>query len=605
MASRAEPFPFEHGVTDLVATYRAAQREISAQVIAAVKAGNLERAQARRLQLARLLALLDQIGAQTEPIARRLVAEAHAQGAAATVTQLGASVAPEIPGAFAGISREAVAALQDAMVGRLRDSRLTVGRQAQDVYATAGRRAALRAILGAEGSPQAAARQLAQDLQRDKDIARLVKDSRGAVGFVDKAGKRWSMDTYAEMVVRTTTRQAVVRGQVDRMASHGVNLARVSTHSSSCPICIPLEGKLISLDGTVSEYQGEPVADSSSLPPFHPNCFVPDTKVSGVHDGVLSRAYEGEVVRIDVASGHHFTCTPNHPVLTQRGWVAAGDLDQSDNLLRCRDMKAAMARVGVDPHDYMEPTPIGEVAEALPVILREMPVAAEDFHGDGGGSEVYVVHAHGKLGHGLEAEVTEHGCEGDLVTALVLAGLGLHADGASLQVGDGAFHAADGGVCPLHARHAAAHLHTGAMQAVLDRAPGASELRGDGFGAQSFGVQADAVLGRRHVIADGMTDAAAAGAQGDASIDESGAHPVALDPAGARDLHVRLAGLIAPDGVRSVNRSWFRGHVANLTTPSGWYFAEGLIVHNCRHTIYPVVAAVDATRERMAANAAG
>ena len=79
-------------------------------------------------------------------------------------------------------------------------------------------------------------------------------------------------ELYAEMVVRTTTRQAVVQGQVDRMASHGVNLARVSTHSSSCPICIPLEGKLISLDGTVSEYQGEPVADSSSLPPLHPNC---------------------------------------------------------------------------------------------------------------------------------------------------------------------------------------------------------------------------------------------------------------------------------------------------------------------------------------------
>ena len=167
MASRAEPFPFEHGVTDLIQTFRAAQREIAAQVIAAVKAGNLERAASRRLQLASLLALLDQIGAQTEPIARRLVAEAHAQGAAATVTQLGATVAPEIPGAFAGISREAVAALQDSMVGRLRDSRLTVGRQAQDVYATAGRRAALRAILGAEGSPRAAARQLAQDLQRD------------------------------------------------------------------------------------------------------------------------------------------------------------------------------------------------------------------------------------------------------------------------------------------------------------------------------------------------------------------------------------------------------------------------------------------------------
>lgn len=273
MSARQEPFPFETGVTDIIHTFRAAQRELAAQVEAAVRSGNLQQASQRRMQLARLVALLDQIGAQTEPVARRLVAEAHAQGAAATAVHLGASVAaPEIPVAFAGISREAVSALQDAMVGRLRDSRLTVGRQAQDVYAKAGRRAALRAILGADGSPRSAARQLAQDLVRDKDIVRLLHDSRGAVGFVDKAGKRWSMDTYSEMVVRTTTREAVVQGQVDRMVSHGVNLARVSTHSSSCPICIPLEGKLISLDGTVSEYQGEPVADSSSLPPLHPNC---------------------------------------------------------------------------------------------------------------------------------------------------------------------------------------------------------------------------------------------------------------------------------------------------------------------------------------------
>ena len=156
MASRAEPFPFEHGVTDLIQTFRAAQREIAAQVIAAIKTGNLERAASRRLQLASLLSLLDQIGAQTEPIARRLVAEAHAQGAAATATALGATVSEVTPGAFAGISREAVTALQDAMVGRLRDSQRTVGRIGQDVYAKAGRRAALRAILGAEGSPQAA-----------------------------------------------------------------------------------------------------------------------------------------------------------------------------------------------------------------------------------------------------------------------------------------------------------------------------------------------------------------------------------------------------------------------------------------------------------------
>ena len=107
---------------------------------------------------------------------------------------------------------------------------------------------------------------------KDKQVARLMADSNGPVGFVDRAGKRWSLDTYAEMVVRTTTREAAVQGSIDRMVSHGVNLARVSVHSDSCDICKPYEGRLVSLDGQITDYQGESVMDASTIPPYHPNC---------------------------------------------------------------------------------------------------------------------------------------------------------------------------------------------------------------------------------------------------------------------------------------------------------------------------------------------
>lgn len=267
----AQSYPYERGINDFTRTVRLAQRAIAAQVQQAIREGNLQRAMQRRMQLAAVLATLDQLGAAVDPIARRLVEDAYEQGAARAAQQIvGLRIAaPEIPGAFAGVSREAVAALQDSIVGRLRTSRQIVGRQVDDVYARAGRRAALRAVLGAEGSPRSAQRQLIRDLLRDRDIARAVQQ--GGAGFIDRAGKRWALDTYAEMAVRTVTREATVQGAVTRMMSHNVTLARVSLHADSCELCKPYEGRLVDLAGTTRDFDGEAVM-TGPMPPFHPNC---------------------------------------------------------------------------------------------------------------------------------------------------------------------------------------------------------------------------------------------------------------------------------------------------------------------------------------------
>jgi hypothetical protein len=256
-------FPYEKDLTEFNRVVAAAQREIALQVKAAILEGNLQRRDQRLLQLSRVLAVLDQLGAYTDPAARQLVADAFNQSADRAADQIaGLKVsAPEIPGAFAGVSLEAVQALQDTIVGNLRASRDMIGRQVDDLYAKAGRRAALRAVLGADGSPDAARRQMALDLRQQ-----------GLTGFVDKAGKAWKLDTYSQMVVRTTTREAVVQGSLARMASHGISLARVSFHATSCPVCRPFEDRLVSLDGNLAEYEGEAVMNTGEVPPFHPQC---------------------------------------------------------------------------------------------------------------------------------------------------------------------------------------------------------------------------------------------------------------------------------------------------------------------------------------------
>lgn len=265
MATVDVPFPYEDRFDDFTRTVAAAQREIALQIEVAINAGNLNRAGQRRLQLARVIATLDQLGAYVDPAVRELVADAYEQGAARAADQVAGLhiTAPEIPGAFAGISTEAVAALQESIIGNLRASRDLIGRQARDIFAREGRRAALRTLLGADGSPQAASRQMALRLRQQ-----------GVTGFVDKAGRAWKLDTYTEMVARTVTREAAMQGALDRMASHGINVARWSTHGDACPVCSPWLGRLVSLDGDTQDLYGEAVADFGATPgiPAHPHC---------------------------------------------------------------------------------------------------------------------------------------------------------------------------------------------------------------------------------------------------------------------------------------------------------------------------------------------
>lgn len=260
--------PSDAKARELARIFAGAQRTLVAQVQAALRAGNLQHASERRMQLASVLSTLDQLGAETEPLARALVDAAVADGS----TMIAKDIAKlahisisgvQVPATFRGVSSDSVAALQDSILGRLRIARQTIGRQVDDIFAHAGRREALRAVLGVEGSPRSATRGLSADLRRQ-----------GITGFVDRSGRKWALDTYSEMAVRTVTREAVVQGQLARMASHGINLARVTTHASACHICQPWEGRLVCLDGSVADFQGEAVADLGAVPapPYHPNC---------------------------------------------------------------------------------------------------------------------------------------------------------------------------------------------------------------------------------------------------------------------------------------------------------------------------------------------
>lgn len=108
----------------------------------------------------------------------------------------------------------------------------------------------------------------------------------GITGFVDTAGRNWSLDTFAEMAVRTATARAAVAGHVATLQASGVDLVIISESGGSCPLCEPWEGKILSSSGDVAggifpdvtggddtsvDVAGS-LDDATDAGLFHPNC---------------------------------------------------------------------------------------------------------------------------------------------------------------------------------------------------------------------------------------------------------------------------------------------------------------------------------------------
>ncbi|WP_033829101.1 phage minor capsid protein [Bacillus andreraoultii] len=92
----------------------------------------------------------------------------------------------------------------------------------------------------------------------------------GNVAIVDKAGRRWKLETYAEMVTRTKMLQAHVEGTRIEALERGVDLAIISSHNAD-DACRKFEGQIISMNGLTEGFMTYDELRRSNLI-FHPNC---------------------------------------------------------------------------------------------------------------------------------------------------------------------------------------------------------------------------------------------------------------------------------------------------------------------------------------------
>ena len=92
----------------------------------------------------------------------------------------------------------------------------------------------------------------------------------GVTGFVDRRGRKWEMQAYADMAVRTVTHHASTQGHLDSLAARGRDLVIVSDHKGECPRCRAFEGKVLSISGQAPDHIS--VAQARSNGREHPGC---------------------------------------------------------------------------------------------------------------------------------------------------------------------------------------------------------------------------------------------------------------------------------------------------------------------------------------------
>lgn len=336
-------------------------------------------------------------------------------------------------------------------------------------------------------------------------------------------------------------------------------------------------------------------------PPNGWNCFPGDTLVRA--DARLGQRffYRGQMVELRTASGKRLALTVNHPVLTGRGWIAAGEVQAGDQMIQAGvDINAAL--VGI-VHNPQPPARADNLFEALAAQgFRVIPMAADDFHGDAGSGEgeVHIAGADGVLMDVIHAALIHGGSKISLNGALTGGVESTNIAGGTANqaaiIGDAVLsqNAADGGLCQAKTAGnggladiaSSVHRNDLAFDVVVSRignGPGGGHQAGLPVARGLFGFPPGA-----HSVAS-VPD-------GDVVLAQDSGEGAAGMPGLFGKLLEANAGLVAADEVVDVRQYDWAGHVYDFSTKTGLILAGGLVVSNCRCRVVGVDGPASAKR---------
>lgn len=221
----------------------------------------------RKQILAQISAEIDRLAALTQEEIELEIPRIYAEGADDAVKQLRNIKAElEVTSGFNLVNKRAIAALVDGASLAFAEALTTAKRDGVRLLGVVAKQELNQALINSkiagEGTRKA--------VQRIKGIIA----ENGINGLYDRSGKRWSLDSYAEMLFRTKMVEARNTGLINRMVENGYDLVQVSSHQGSCSICAPYEGLIYSITGSSKLYP--PLSSITNRPGntglFHPRC---------------------------------------------------------------------------------------------------------------------------------------------------------------------------------------------------------------------------------------------------------------------------------------------------------------------------------------------
>ncbi len=353
----------------------------------------------------------------------------------------------------------------------------------------------------------------------------------------------------------------------------------------TCRVCLAMHGKVFPL-----------------TTPFgsHVNCFPSGTVIQTPPvQASTSRWYEGEIIDVETVSGNLFSVTPNHPILTSQGWIAAGLLNEGGDVIRAINANSILH--SVNPYYNNVPTRIEEVAKtfrgASGMVSVTMPTSAENFHGDGEGSQIHIVRANRLLRDAFNTPLLKPFLEEQFIRRNMSL-LSLSRLCASHHSFDSIFASSSGSLSRLHVlnillsrsllHHQSVSFNTISHGNIILKQYSPNYI------ARYVEIISDAIFrlaalvrsnNQRfiHIKPDTIVP------KRNSLLNENAFDYFVGDTISASEFLTAFAGQVTTDKIIHIRRRPFSGHVYNLQTSEGWYIANNIISHNCRCAVVPVV----------------
>ena len=439
-----------------------------------------------------------------------------------------------------------------------------------------------------------------------KSVMRSIGELERLDAFVDKAGRTWTPEGYVKMVVRDNQRRVSTETMFQAAREGDTDLVEVSSHAGARPKCAPYQGKIFSISGTHPKY---PALSSTSYGEVDGllgiNCVLEGTLVSGPAErAIYRRKYTGELITIRTSHGHELTVTPNHPILTDKGWVAANLLEVGSNVV---------SRAILDWEGGIGPNPnhgISAIEDKFNLLFHggdvfSLSPSACNFHGDIPDHEVDVVFRKGFLWDSTNTTFCEH-IKQDSLHCASKAPYRFKSISTLYKAFFCSLHSFHGIVSRISNRFAP--VFTASFMDALcslgfiiskwnakvrkifsDRSlantdltsnfilPESRVIHGEQVSRHKPGLSEEVILPISSVHIDAFTIE---------TIQDclDGAMIVSCDGSNGNTGEIQIDRIV--DIKRETPQSSFV-HVYNLQTETGWYFSNGIISHNCGHVIYP------------------